>query len=119
MAFLRGHLYDDLVMNTLQELMADKLERADRPTREALLRVPLDNIDRWLSDGVLSAPDRFLPWRKLLEQALRDEAAFQEVLHLLRADTDEAQRWRDFSPFAGVLTAEERRVFIRQCAYNH
>jgi hypothetical protein len=38
-------------MKTLHELVADKLERADGATREALLRIPLDNIERWLANG--------------------------------------------------------------------
>jgi hypothetical protein len=104
---------------TLDDLIADKLERADPAARAALLRIPLENIDRWLSNGVLSAPDWFLRWRNLIEEAGRNDAAFQRVLHLLRSDEEEAQRWRDFSPFAGVLTSEERRAFFRQCAYSH
>jgi len=34
---------------TLHEMVADKLERADPASREALLRIPLENIDRWIS----------------------------------------------------------------------
>ena len=106
-------------MKTLHDLVADKLEQASPETRQALLRIPLENIDRWIANGVLSAPDRFLRWRELLELAARDESAFQRVLELLRSDTEEAQRWRDFSPFAGVLTAAERAAVIRKCAYSH
>jgi hypothetical protein len=97
-------------VKTLHELIAAKLERAYASTREALLRIPIESIDRWLASGALSTPDEFLRWRKFLEEAMLAEAAFQRVLHLLRAETEEAQRWRDFSPFAGVLTAEERRI---------
>ena len=105
-------------METLHQRVADKLASADAPTRAALLRIPLDNIDRWVANDVLSTPDWFLRWRKLLEQALREESAFQQVLFLLRADTEEAQRWRDFSPFAGILTREERRQAAPECAYH-
>ena len=42
---------------TLHELIADKLERADPASREALLRIPLENIDRWLANGH-TAPHR-------------------------------------------------------------
>jgi hypothetical protein len=106
-------------MTTLHEIVADKLESADHATRGTLLRVPLANIDRWLANGVVSTPEWLLRWRELLEQAMGDEAAFQRVLHLLRSDTQEAIRWKEFSPFAGVLTTEERRAFFRQCAYSH
>lgn len=44
-------------MKTLHELVADKLDRADGATREALLRIPLDNIERWLANGH-TAPHR-------------------------------------------------------------
>jgi len=42
---------------TLHDLIADKLERADAATRAALLRIPLDNIDRWIANGH-TAPHR-------------------------------------------------------------
>lgn len=32
---------------------------------------------------------------------------------------NEARRLRDFSPFAGVLSATERRAILRQCSYSH
>ena len=67
----------------LARAVADKLERDP-----SLLRIAIENIDRWLARGVISAPNRFL-------------------------------RWRDFSPFAGVLSSAERRAIIRQCRYSH
>jgi hypothetical protein len=84
-----------------------------------LLRTPIGNIDRWMANGVLSNPRWFLRWRELLSQAGSDAAALRRVLELLRADTEEARSWRDYSPFAGVLTSEERRRIIRLCAYSH
>jgi hypothetical protein len=33
-------------VKTLHDLVAEKLERAEPETREALLRIPLENIDR-------------------------------------------------------------------------
>ena len=38
-------------MNTLHELVADKLDQAEPAARQALLRIPLDNIERWLANG--------------------------------------------------------------------
>ncbi len=43
-------------MSSLHDLVADKLERADRATRAALLRIPLANIDRWLAHGHTAPP---------------------------------------------------------------
>ena len=103
---------------TLDELLArsvaDELER-DR----GLLRIPLENIGRWLQQGPISSPGWLERWRELLEKARGDEDAFRRILEILRSDAEEARRWRDFSPFAGVLSAEQRRAIIRQCNYSH
>src|SRR5439155_16921724 len=98
----------------LARAVADKLERDP-----SLLRIAIENIDRWLAQGVISAPNRFLRWRELCERAGSDATALQDILERLRSDTEEASRWRDFSPFAGVLSSAERRAIIRQCSYSH
>lgn len=101
---------DDL----LARAVADKLEG-----QPALLQIPLENIDRWLTRGAVSNSDAFRRWRDLLERARVTEGGFQRVLEILRSDSEEARRWRDFSPFAGVLSATERRAVIRRCNYSH
>src|SRR5437870_10023505 len=98
----------------LARAVADKLERDP-----SLLRIAIENIARWLARGVISAPNRFLRWRELRERAGSDATALQDILERLRSDTEEASRWRDFSPFAGVLSSAERRAIIRQCSYSH
>jgi hypothetical protein len=118
-------LHDRMVEQPpLQEppVLSDLLARAVAHKLEAdpsLLRIPLKNIDRWISQGVLSAPEWFRRWRELLERARHDAASLRSVLIILRTDTEEARRWRDFSPFAGVLSAAERRTVIRRCNYSH
>ena len=52
----------------LHEMVADKLERADPASREALLRIPLENIDRWLANGH-TAPHRLEQWRQIILRA--------------------------------------------------
>jgi len=98
----------------LARAVADKLERDP-----SLLRIAIQNIDRWLAHGVISTPERFLRWRELCEQAGSDATALKSILERLRSETEEARRWRDFSPFAGVLSPAERRRIIRQCSYSH
>jgi len=98
----------------LAHAVADKLERDP-----SLLRTAIENIDRWLAQGVISTPERFLRWRELCEQAGSDATALKSILERLRSETEEARRWRDFSPFAGVLSSAERRRIIRQCSYSH
>jgi hypothetical protein len=105
-------------IKTLDDLIADKLAAADAGTRAALLRIPLDNIDRWLANGY-SAPHRLEQWRQIVLQALASAEGFEDLLARLRDPSETAQRLREFGPFAGVLTAAERLPFIRQCVYSH
>jgi hypothetical protein len=100
-------------MKTLHGLVADKMER-DR----SLLRIPLENIDRWLANGH-TAPHRLEQWRTIILRAQASEAGFQELLTLLREENPATERLREFAPFAGVLTARERLTVIRQCVYSH
>ncbi len=86
----------------LAQAVADRLER--NPT---LLRIALGNIERRLARGSVSHPAGLERWRDLLQQAQRSSEALHRLLELLRKDTEEARRWRDFSPFAGVLSATE------------
>ncbi len=102
---------------TLHEIVAEKLERADPASRQALLRIPLENIDRWLANGH-TAPHRLEQWRQILHRAQQSPDGFAELLALLRDSSEAAQRLRDFAPFAGVLTAEERRAAQPECAYH-
>jgi len=104
-------------MKTLHDLVAEKLEHADAPTRAALLRIPLENIDRWLANGH-TAPQRLEQWRQIILRAQNSEPEFQALLRLLRDTGEPAKRLRDFAPFAGVLTREERQHATSECAYN-
>jgi hypothetical protein len=98
---------------TLHDLVADKLER-----EPSLLRVPLENIDRWLANGH-TAPHRLEQWRQIIVRAQASPEGFQELLALLHDRSEATERLRDFAPFAGVLTAAERLPVIRQCVYSH
>ena len=100
-------------MKTLHTMVADKLEQ-DR----SLLRIPLENIDRWLANGH-TAPHRLEQWRQIILRAQESDAGFCELLDLLRKDEQTTERLREFAPFAGVLTARERQIIIRQCVYSH
>ncbi|MBI4025771.1 MAG: hypothetical protein HY360_12375 [Verrucomicrobia bacterium] len=100
-------------MKTLHDLVADKLERDP-----ALLRIPLENIDRWLANGH-TAPQRLEQWRQIILRAQQTSEGFQELLALLRDRAEATERLREFAPFAGVLTAAERLTVIRQCAFSH
>lgn len=105
-------------MKTLHDLLADKLDQASPETKQALLRIPLENIDRWIANGH-TAPHRLEQWRQIILRAQQSAEGFRELLALLRDRGPATERLREFAPFAGVLTAAERAVVIRQCAYSH
>jgi len=105
-------------MNALHDLVADKLERADPVAREALLRIPLDNIARWLANGH-TAPHRLEQWRQILLRARETPEGFEALLAVLRDQDEPAVHLKSFDPFPGVLTTLERRAFFQQCAYAH
>jgi hypothetical protein len=100
-------------MKTLHELVADKLERD--PT---LLRIPLENIDRWLANGH-TAPHRLEQWRQIILRAQESQEGFVGLLALLRDSGEAATHLKSFDPFPGVLTTEERRQVLLQCAFAH
>ena len=58
-------------MKTLLELDADKLERDP-----SLLRIPLENIDRWIANGH-TAPHRLEQWRKFCSAPKHPRTAFK------------------------------------------
>lgn len=101
------------LLKTLHDLTADKLERDP-----SLLRIPLENIDRWIAKGH-TAPHRLEQWRAIILRAQQSVDGFQELLALLRDRGEQTERLREFAPFAGVLTAAERLPIIRQCVYSH
>jgi hypothetical protein len=43
----------------------------------------------------------------------------QALLKALREDGEQADFFRNFAPFAGVLTTEERRPLILECSFSH
>jgi hypothetical protein len=99
-------------------LVADKLERADPPTRAALLRIPLENIDRWVARGH-SAPHRLEQWRLILHRAQTSPDGFADLLRLLRDRGEAATHLKSYDPFPGVLSTQERRPLLLLCAYAH
>jgi hypothetical protein len=94
-------------------LIADKIERDP-----ALLQIGLDNIARWIANGA-NQQHRLRQWENIIHAAQDSAKGMQVLLAALREDSEQAEHLRDFSPFAGMLTARERRPFILQCAFSH
>jgi hypothetical protein len=95
------------------ELLADKLER-----QPELLAAARANCARWLNEGH-SAPQRLREWDGLLARAEQGESGRRRLREVLAARNDADARLRDFHPFAGILTREERRQARELCGYRH
>ncbi len=106
--------------------MAERLDRlgmsrliADKIARDpALLEIGLANIARWIANGS-DQQHKLHEWRDCILAAQSSPEALARLLALLREDSEIAAYEREFAPFAGVMSAEERRPFLLACSYTH
>ena len=82
------------------------------------LQIARDNVARWLAQGH-SAPHRLAEWDALLADAQSGPAGMERLLAVLTGSDVRSERLRDFHPFAGVLTREERRQAKELCGFRH
>ena len=94
-------------------LIAEVIERD--PT---VLDRAMETLERWERAGMAPA-SRLAQWRGLLGEARRSAGGMAALLALLRDDGPEALRLKDFAPFAGILTREQRRTVFLSCSYDH
>lgn len=96
----RDHAWIDERSRALHGSIAEKLRQ-----RPDLLSIADENLDRWTT---LRGPDpAFDEWRSLLR-----ETPLSDLLRLLTEEGETADRLRQSSPFAGILTAEERTAVL-------
>lgn len=95
------------------QLVADKLRQAPE-----LIQLARNNIARWKAQGQ-TAPHRLEEWDGLLSGAQTSEEGFYRLLEVLLGNEPENQRLREFNPFPGALTREERRRARELCGYRH
>ncbi len=100
-------------LRSFWDLIAGKVR-----TSPVALDIARQNIVRWLAQGQ-SAPHRLVEWDTLLAAAQTDEAGLTRLLHTILSNDEQSQRLRDFHPFAGILTREERRRTKELCGYRH
>lgn len=93
----------DLFNLMLHRAVAEKLRRDEKK----VLQIARNNLDRWLANENAS----LLEWRKILETHTTEE-----IIKIITQDTDEGQRLRSSSPFAGVLSETEREKIWSECA---
>lgn len=92
--------------------LADKLE-----IKPELLAIPLNNIQRWIASGRLGDLWALERWKKMIEDAQGSNSEMVHLLAMLRDDGENARQLKSCSPFAGVLTRDERDQFT--CAWTH
>ena len=83
------------------DCIAAKIER-----EPGLLAIPLANIARWLAQAH-PARERLQGWQQLITEARHSETGMSRLCGLLCSDDADANQWKAFSPFAGVLTRDE------------
>jgi len=81
----------------MHAVIAQKIDR-----EPSLLDIPRRNLERWGTRAGESVPSWLTEWRRLLN------LPWPELAALITAPTEDAARLRQSSPFAGVLTEEER-----------
>ena len=68
-----------------------------------LLNVAKENLARWSQKAAGKEPRYLQEWREILERP------WPEIADFITSISDDAIRLRSSSPFAGVLSAEERK----------
>ena len=99
----RSEIFNTLDNQTvwLFEAIAAKIEKEPE-----LLLIPLENIARWLAYKHPCA-DRLNAWKRKIELAQSSPSEFALLMKFLRDTSPEAQQWKGFSPFPGVLSSAE------------
>lgn len=76
---------------------------AQKITRDpTLLNKAQANLERWSAKSEDPQPQYFREWQRILERP------WPEIAELITSMSEDATRLRSSSPFAGVLTADER-----------
>jgi hypothetical protein len=75
----------------------------------SLLQIARNNIDRWIELHDRGPLDPTLEWKSIFENS-----TFEEILNWLDREDDEAIRLRQSSPFAGILSDEERMTILKR-----
>jgi len=83
-----------------------------------VLGIARETALRWMVER-REPEERIRAWLELLDAAIATPAGRGRLLDLLRDDNESARRLKDFAPFAGILTREERREIIFSCSFDH
>ena len=99
-----GHAGIDRRVLEMTRVIVAKIDR-DR----ALVRVGLENIERWTRQKNGYLPRCHAEWKELIETH-----PWERLREILLEESDEGQRLRSSHPFTGILTEDERdAIFAR------
>ena len=101
------HNFIDLFSLMLHASVAEKL----RLNSQEVLQIAQENLNHWLSSEKSNGNPALREWQKIL-----DTQSPEEIIKIITQDTDEGQRLRSSSPFAGVLSETERDKIWSECA---
>jgi hypothetical protein len=104
---LRGHERNDQRSLALHRAIAAKLR-----ANPALLDIARENLERWSEMNSRSQP-YFDAWREVLDRPL------DEVIDLILDESERMTAMRQTTPFAGVLTPQERWAVYEAFAKEH
>ena len=93
----------DLFNLMLHRAVAEKLRRSPKD----VLRIAEKNLENWAKNESPALSE----WREILETRTTEE-----IIKIISQETDEGQRLRSSSPFAGVLSEAEREKIWSECA---
>jgi hypothetical protein len=82
----------------MHAVIAQKIQRDPR-----LLEIARNNIKRWETRSQGQVPSWLKEWKTILDRP------WPQIAALLTEQSDNAVRLRQSTPFAGVLTSNERR----------
>ncbi len=99
---MKDHRLIDERSLAFSRLIAEKLQ-----ANPALIQHARGNLQRWLQTCSERSRPALLEWRDLLDGPL------ETLLALLTSREERAAQLRQSSPFAGILTPEERFAILR------
>lgn len=82
----------------MHAVIAQKIERDPK-----LLDVPRNNLKRWITRWEDAAPAWYHEWRGIMDRP------WPEIAGIITEPSEQGARLRQSSPFAGVLSAAERK----------
>ena len=100
-----SHPWHDQLGLRYHEAIAEKVRR-----QPALLEIARENLRRWSA----AEPDVTLSQARREWQRILDAGDVADIIRLITDPTEEGHRRRQSTPFAGILTPEERRAIRDQ-----